>query len=226
MKKILMLICTILCANVLLAQARFTIGNITYQVCGPNKVLVIDANKSITSIKIPAKVTNSGVNYNVIAIRAEAFRHCTALNSVIIPNTIEHIGDEAFFACFSLQSVKIPNSVIKIDNSAFGCCKYLNSVIIGNGVTEIGNLAFSNCDLTNVVVGKNVTKIGWGAFGFTDKKIATIKFLSPTPPDTEESTLDPKEDKLIIYVPKGSKDAYTKSYWGKYKIEEMDNPAK
>lgn len=221
-----MLICTILCANVLLAQARFTIGNLTYQVCGPNKVLVIDANKSITSIKIPAKVTNSGVNYNVIAIRAEAFRHCTALNSVIIPNTIEHIGYEAFFACFSLQSIKIPNSVIKIDNSAFGCCKYLNSVIIGNGVTEIGDGAFSSCDLTNVVVGKNVTTIGRGAFGFTDKKIATIKFLSPTPPDTEESILDPEKDKLIIYVPKGSKDAYTKSYWGKYKIEEMDNPAK
>lgn len=226
MKKILMLICTILCANVLLAQARFTIGNLTYQVCGPNKVAVIDANKSITSIKIPAKVTNSGVNYNVIAIRAEAFENCTALNSVIIPNTVEYIGYGAFAACVSLQSVKIPNSVTEIGEAAFFLCQYLSSVVIGNGVTTIGGQAFAMCDLNEVVVGKNVTTIGATAFGFTDKKIATIKFLSPTPPDTEESIFDPKEDKLIIYVPKGSKDAYTKSYWGKYKIEEMDNPAK
>lgn len=226
MKKILMLICTILCANVLLAQARFTIGNLTYQVCGPNKVFVIHANKSITSIKIPAKVTNSGINYNVIAIGAKAFQLCTALNSVIIPNTIEDIESNAFHGCFSLQSIKIPNSVIKIEHEAFFGCRYLNSVIIGNGVTEIADRAFAACNLTNVVVGKNVTKIGRNAFDFTSEKIGTIKFLSPTPPDTEESISDPKEDRLIIYVPKGSKDAYTKSYWGKYKIEEMDNPAK
>ena len=42
MKRLLSLICTLLCANVLLAQTTFTVGNLTYEIINSNAVSVYD----------------------------------------------------------------------------------------------------------------------------------------------------------------------------------------
>ena len=48
-----------------------------------------------------------------------AFKDCTELPSVTIPNSVTSIGTSAFEGCSKLTSVKIPNSVMKIGASAF-----------------------------------------------------------------------------------------------------------
>ena len=56
-----------------------------------------------------------------------------------------YIEGSAFRYCSSLTSVEIPNSVTSIGYSAFAGCSGLNSVVIGNSVTSIGEYAFSSC---------------------------------------------------------------------------------
>ena len=75
-----------------------------------------------------------------------AFRNCTSLTSVTIPDSVTSIGDWAFEDCDSLTSVTIPDSVTSIGGSAFRDCTSLTSVTIGNGVTSIGENAFSGCN--------------------------------------------------------------------------------
>ena len=58
---------------------------------------------------------------------------------------MESIGRFAFRDCSGLTSVTIPNSVKSIENGAFEGCDGLTSVTIGNSVTSIGNGAFSDC---------------------------------------------------------------------------------
>ncbi len=53
MKRTLLLICTLLCANVLLAQTRFIIGDLRCEVTVANRVKVHDCMPSTTSIVIP-----------------------------------------------------------------------------------------------------------------------------------------------------------------------------
>ena len=94
-----------------------------------------------------------------------AFNGCKNLTSMIIPNSVTSIGGYAFNGCRNLTSVIIGNSVISIGESAFSGCSRLPSVTIGNSVTFIGESAFSYChSLTSVTIGNSVTSIGESAF--------------------------------------------------------------
>ncbi|MEE1204083.1 MAG: hypothetical protein UHN59_07255 [Bacteroidales bacterium] len=75
MKRIIFAICTILCANVLLAQTRFWIDDLQYEVTSTNppKVKVCVAASSITIANIPATVTYNETIYSVTSIGNRAF---------------------------------------------------------------------------------------------------------------------------------------------------------
>ena len=167
MKRLVLFICTLLCANVLLAQTRFWVDSLQYQVTSTNpaEVDVYDANSSITTANIPATVTYEGVTYTVITIRSYAFENCSSLTSVSIPNSVTYIGESAFQNCSSLTSVAIPNSVTCIGNSAFNSCSSLTSVTIPNSVTYIAAGAFSRCSsLTSITIPNSVTSIEGATF--------------------------------------------------------------
>ena len=95
------------------------------------------------SVVIPSKVTYSGTTYSVTSIGDLAFKGCSGLTSVTIPNSVTSIGVLAFMDCNGLTSVTIPNSVTSIGDYAFDNCSGLTSVTIGNSITSIGVDAFS-----------------------------------------------------------------------------------
>ena len=153
MKRTLLLICTLLCANVLSAQTWFWVDSLQYKVTSTNpaEVEVYSANSSITTAIIPAIVTYQGTEYSVTAIGEWAFYNRSSLTSVTIPNSVTTIEYWAFFNCSSLTSVTLGNSVTSIGGEAFSGCSSLTSVTIPNSVTSIGDFAFNGCSsLTSV----------------------------------------------------------------------------
>ena len=119
------------------------------------------------AVTIPESVTYNGNTYSVTSIGRDAFRRCSDLTSVVIPNSVTSIGNCAFDECSGLTSVEIPNSVTSIGSYVFEDCSGLTSVVIGNGVTSIEQSAFSGCSgLTSVVIGNSVTIIGGDAFRY------------------------------------------------------------
>ena len=112
------------------------------------------------------EVTASMLN-GITSIRNYAFRSCTSLTSITIPEGVTSIGASAFSGCTSLTSITIPEGVTSIGASAFLDCKLLTSITIPEGVTSIGNYAFSGCtSLTSITIPEGVTSIGdyvfWG----------------------------------------------------------------
>ena len=167
MKRLVLFICTILCANVLSAQTEFIVGNLKYKVSSPNLQIVSvgKVDTTIITANIPETVTYQGTTYSVTSIGNNAFRDCSSLTSITIPNSVTSIGNNAFENCSSFTSVTIPNSVTSIGASAFQNCSSLTSVTIPNSVTSIGNYAFRDCSsLTSVTIPNSVTFIGWEVF--------------------------------------------------------------
>ena len=117
------------------------------------------------AVVIPETVTYNGTTYSVTNIGDYAFRICSSLTSVTIPNSVTSIGYGAFAYCSSLTSVTIGESVTSIGDDAFAYCTSLTSVTIPESVTSIGNQAFAYCSsLTSVTIGESVTSIGSSAF--------------------------------------------------------------
>ena len=76
------------------------------------------------------------------------------------------IGEYAFRDCSGLKSIEIPNSVTSIGSSAFSGCSELKSVTIGNSVTSIGSAAFYRCSGLKEV---HITDLSaWCSIGFAD----------------------------------------------------------
>ena len=139
-----------------------------------------------------------------------------------IPEGITKIGSDAFSGCSGLTSITIPNSVTSIEESAFYGCDNLSSIEILNNVTSIGCNAFEYCkNLTSLIIPNSVTSIGAGAFLDCSRLIA-LHCLCTNPPDIHFPDLFFDEDYdssslyglnpiTILYVPKGSIEAYRKA---------------
>ena len=107
---------------------------------------------------------------SVTIICDDAFRGCSSLESITIPSSITIIESGVFSNCHSLTTVIIPNSVTSINNEAFYECNSLEGIVIPNSVTSIGSSAFSYCrSLTSIKLPNSVTNIGEKAFANCDK---------------------------------------------------------
>ena len=105
------------------------------------------------------------VDEGIIEISAEAFKGRRALNSIILPESLESIGTESFRGCINLKEMSIPEKTIRIGESAFRDCTDMKSLEIKNNCIKIGERAFENCaSLENVELPDGLTEIYGGVF--------------------------------------------------------------
>ena len=237
MKRLLFFICTLLCANVLMAQTTFWIDSLQYKIILtiPAEVKVNDANSSITIANIPSIVTYNETTYSVTSIEEWAFYNCSSLTSVTIANSVISIGNDAFYNCRSLTYISIGNSLTYIGYDAFYNCSSLNTlnfnaincndfynlspffdcpittINIGDSVQRIPNrFAKELSSLTSVNIGNNVTSIGNKAFEGCSS-LQNVTCLATNPPTLEDNTVFPNPNFATLTVPCGTLEAYSAS---------------
>lgn len=117
------------------------------------------------TIIIPNAILVAGTKYKVTEIEDDAFSGNTVMNSILIPSSVERIGNGAFRNCTSLKNVIISTSIEKIPDNLFEGCSNLENVNIPKNVVHIGSSAFLNCkSLKNIDIPVTVKEIGVKAF--------------------------------------------------------------
>ena len=142
----------------------------------PNSVVIVGDFAFYHNTSLKTVTIGNGVTYiGDYAFDSSGY----ALTSVTIGNHVTRIGDYAF-AVSAIEAVVIPNSVKTLGNGVFEACSSLKNVLIPNSVTSIGNSAFKNTGLTTVTMGNRVSSVGSNAFeGNTALK--SVKFTAKAP---------------------------------------------
>lgn len=92
---------------------------------------------------VPSYVADEGVKYKVTKLGANCFYNATNLKEVVLPATIEEIGDGAFIRCRKLKNLKLNEGLKRIGEHCFEYTYSLEQITIPASVTEIGKLLFN-----------------------------------------------------------------------------------
>ncbi len=163
------------------------------------------ADTGLTSVIIPATVTKIGAHAfencgslaevkfadgsKVTEIADSAFKGTGVTGVLTLPETLVKLGNEAFAECNNLTSVTIP-SVKNMGEGAFMNCTALVTATFGEEATTTGDYTFyayydatndrhTVSSLTNVTLGKKITKLGTGVFEYCNA-LTTIDLYNVT----------------------------------------------
>lgn len=133
----------------------------------PNTVTVIKSYafsdcSNLTEFTIPNKIE---------AIGSQAFQGtgCTGENTaaldLVIPSTIQYMGDQIFYWSHGLRSITLPSTLEGIPSGFAWECSNLQEVMIPEGVSIIAPMAFDHCtSLRELSLPKSISVIDDGAF--------------------------------------------------------------
>ena len=102
-----------------------------------------------------------------------AFMNCTNLKSINLPVTQKTLPISFMEGCSSLESIELPATLTTINQDAFYGCSSLKNVNLHEGITTIYQRAFQNCKLESVTIPSTVTSIGSSAFKGNPTKSVT-----------------------------------------------------
>jgi uncharacterized repeat protein (TIGR02543 family) len=135
----------------------------------------------------PLSLSNIAISIHSEEIAAYAFKGISFIGDVIIPASVDSIGDYAYslsgitsitfaeglltigeevFSDTAIESVEFPSSLTSIGNSAFAFCGNLSDICFNSDgdLTKIGEYAFTYCGMSELTVPSSVTSIDDYAF--------------------------------------------------------------
>lgn len=178
--------------------------------------LTVENDKSVeiaNSQKADIKVADIPTEINgekVVAISDNAFNNYKNLEEVIVPGTVEKIGELSFALNSNLKKVTLSEGVKTIGENCFSQDFALTDVKLPSTLKTISVCAFIYCtNLERVTIPNGVERIENGAFAKCEKLKeihipSSVNFIQTRYDGDSESPVFEESPNVTIYAPKGS----------------------
>ena len=183
MKKIFTLLCAAsltLGANAATGDEFSTDEGLNFEVTGESTVTFTGYdNYDLTVLDIPATVTDDDdVEYTVTAIADEACQYDTQLEQIIIPATVETIGECAFENCYYVEQLTLKGAPAEVGYAAFGGLDMLERVVCESLVPPTFDVAdafdYADVSAVELMVPKEAADAYREAEGWQDFDVQTM----------------------------------------------------
>lgn len=192
-----------------------------------SRINVDSNNKYFTSV--------DGILFDKDSTRVIKYPENRDGNSYEVPNTVKTIDANAFISCKNLQTIVIADSVEKIGDSAFDGSK-LKTINLGGGITNISNKPFYGAwNLTNInVITENDKYESENGILFNKGKTILIKYppaiingevyeIPNTVVEIGPQSFYRSQIKNVI-IPSSVKKIGSESFFQCYNLEEVNLP--
>ena len=148
-----------------------TFGDYTYTLINGDEIEITGYPRDAKgAVEIPSVIDGKSVT----SIGGSAFRDCSKLTSITIPNSVTIIGDSAFRNCASLSNLPILKSVTSIGESAFRNCGNGEKQKPSDAAVILEVVEMSSADYTNWIRDNDVGEIRSAAMGWIDSGDAKV----------------------------------------------------
>ena len=191
-------------------------GDVTYMVYD-TYAIARKCNAAAVNVTIPETVSGKPVT----TISAEAFKNCTNLKKVKLPQNLKKINNSAFRNCTKLTEIVIPYQVTAVGGYAFAGCTNLRWVTVDNPDMHLNSAAFPN-----------TCYIFWNAYGMGEAELCELSIsagssalfvysFGDTNSDGENDVVD-AQDILRYYVESLSGNVNETEFESQYKKATSD----
>lgn len=159
-----------------------TVSNNAFKNCAELREINFSANlKTIreNAFSNCANLQKIALNSGLRDIGGYAFYNCSGLNQeLVLPDTVEEIGDYAFFQCTNLTGLTLSAALTKVGTGSFWYCKNIAGELrIPESLTWIANYSFADCQgLTGLSLPDGMKSIQNGAFSGCTGLSGTLRF--------------------------------------------------
>lgn len=157
-----------------------TMNNETFKGCKSLKSLSLGTGLNNIPISCAADCTNLKYLYlyGSTVIGEYAFRNCSSLQTVTIPDSVTTIRTGAFENCYSVFNVRLGESVRTISSKSFANLPLLDTITFSGSISNISDDAFIGCSTSSggvdIVLENNVVTINVDGLSNIDVKYITI----------------------------------------------------
>ena len=146
------------------------------------------------NVVIPHKYVVGEKIYSVTSLAENAFKNCTTIKRITIPNTVTNIGRWAFQYCSSLNGIDIPTSIVSIGMASTSSCNNLAHLYYKGTEAQWNNINKSELNnalytatkhyeytpTTKGYVDAEIAKVGTGGGGGGGASVTVDSELSTT----------------------------------------------
>lgn len=125
----------------------------TSEVCLTDECGAVYCSGTLVSYPAEQTVSFYDVREGTVMIGEGAFRDCTSLQTILLPDSLLIIAEEAFYGCAvlsNLNGLELPSGLYAVGDRAFAGCRSLYDLDLPSSLRFVGDGAFAASGLTDL----------------------------------------------------------------------------